>query len=249
MDIIPKRVSNRTHYNGAATFSEDERKALLGVANEFSYGGKMKLIEDKTQKEHIAKALSYGDQLLFESDKIHDFLFGHIYWSTKEAEEHKSGFYVKELGLAGPQEATFKLLRSHGFLHFFRAIGFPRIAAQSNVKLYANVSGIAICTMPGNTKADFLKGGSMVQRLWLTANKLGYDVQPISAILFFEQRILRNEAQDFSAKQVDTINASHAAIKEIAGIGGDTMVFLMRVGKGKPLAWQSLRLPPDITYT
>lgn len=238
-NYIFARASNRSAYK-PVTLSPEDKTALL---NEH-----IVLIEDKQKRKNVGEALSYGDRLLFENIKIHDFLFEHIYWTREEALQKKGGFYIKELGLNGPQEFVFKLLRKTSMVKFFNSIGFPSVAAKGNGALYAASPILGAITMKGNSSKDFIQAGRSLERLWLTATKLGYDMQLLTAIMFFTQRILVGEAQDFSSEQIEGIQRSYGILKEELGMKEDHILIMFRMGKGVPLQFRSLRSEPVIEY-
>jgi hypothetical protein len=244
---IPQRASNRTPYQ-SVPFTDEQKSSLIKTVEKLRNGGRIVLAEDIDSKKRLGEALSYGDRLLFENQKIHDFLFAHIYWTKEEASAHQSGFYVKELGLAGPQEAIFKLLRRNSFVRFFNRIGFPKMAAKGNSKLYVNSSAIGAIVLKGNSPEDFVNGGRAMQRVWLTATKMDYSIQPLTAIIFFMQRILGNAANDFSEEQISGIKKSYEIIQKEFGVDKETFAMLFRIGKGEPIKHQSLRMAPEIIY-
>lgn len=246
-EFINLRVSNRTPYQ-ATPFSKSERETLSDVSTIPNFEGGVIFVEEPEKKEVLAKALSYADQLLFENSRLHDFLFEHIHWTLADAEKYKAGFYIKELGLAGPQEAVFKLLRSDAWLRFFRKIGFPKMAARSNIGLYSNVSALGVVTVKKNDKASFVNSGRMMERVWLTATQLGYSIQPLTAIIFFMQRVLADDAQDFPPEQIEGIRKSYAVIQAQFELSDEIPAMLFRIGKGSPVSRQSLRQSPEVIY-
>lgn len=239
------RVTNRTPYRGEP-LEEKIRDILLSLTGEG--GVTVRLQEDPQARKELGDALSYGDRLLFENRHVHDFLFSHIYWSVNAAAAHKSGFYVKELGLAGPQEAVFKLLRGNALLHIFNAIGFPGVAAKGNSKLYATSPAIGAIVTKGNAPADFLNAGRLMERAWLTATRSGYDIQPVTAIAFFMQRVLAGGGDVFSESQREGIRRSYAVLERAFDAAGGTIAMTFRIGKGKPLPARSLRMNASAEY-
>jgi nitroreductase len=244
---VNQRVSNRSSYR-TTPFPESDRRTLIDVSKHFNDGGRVVFVEDIARKRRLGRALSYADQLLFENAKLHDFLFEHIHWSLEDSLKNKTGFYIKELGLAGPQEAVFKLLRKDAWLRLLKKIGFPKMAAKGNVNLYSKVSGLGAVVMKDNDKTSFVNGGRLMERLWLTATRLGYSIQPLTAIIFFEQRIIANAAHDFLPEQIEGVKKSYAVIQKEFGLGNDTAVMLFRIGKGKLIVHQSFRQSPQIVY-
>jgi len=242
------RASNRTPYEAGHTIEERAKDRLLGCVEECSIPARVVLVEDENRKKVIGDAMSYGDRLLFENRAIHDFLFGHIYWTLDEVSKKRSGFYVKELALTPPQEFVFKLLKKEWIRRLLAGIGMPAVAAKENARLYAGSSALGAVITKGSAPADFIEGGRLLERFWLSATATGYDVQLITAISFFKQRISGNEAEDFSKDQIDGISASYAFLQKEFDVRDDTVTIMFRIGKGKPLPHRSLRLDPIVEY-
>lgn len=243
------RASNRTPYDPKKLLSEKEWEYLIAHTAEAAIPARLVIEDNEVRKGRIGKALSYGDRLLFENRAVHDFLFGHIYWTSHDAADKKSGFYVKELALTPPQEFIFRLLKKERMRRFFAAIGLPAMAANENAALYAHSSVLGAILTDGNSPRDFINGGRLMERTWLAAATLGYDMQLITAIAFFHQRIIGNEAGDFSGNQIDQITAAYAAVqKEFEVPSEKTIVVMFRMGKGRPLSHRSLRMEPMIEF-
>lgn len=243
---INERSTNRKPYE-ATPLTPEQKKELLQSTGEVGEG-EIRLVEDFELKKSLAQALAVSDRLLFENRKLHDFLFSHISWTKEEALERKSGFYVKEMELSPPQEKAFKLFRNWNILNFFNKFGFSKMAAKGNIKLYARVGAIGAIVVKNNTPVDFVTAGRIMQRVWLKAAKMGLSIQPVTGIIFFIQRILAGEAQDFSTEQVGLIKSAYKNIAEAFGVQGKTIAMLFRIGySGEPSA-RSLRLPPNVAY-
>lgn len=244
--FITKRVSNRNLYEEKLLDSEQQNKLVL-VAKEID-GVELRLVSEKEKKIKLAKSLSVSDQLLFENKKLHDFLFSHIVWDEKESQDKKSGFYIKELALPVLIEKIFKFLRDWDKVKIFNKFGFSKIAAKGNVKLYSKVSAIGAILSKNNTPKDYVLAGRAMQRVWLEATKLGLNIQPVTGVIFFMQRILGNGAQDFSQEHISMIKNSYRKISEIFNTNQKTISMLFRIGYAKEPKAKSLRLKPEISF-
>lgn len=243
---ITKRVTNRKSYK-TTPLTQEQKKQLLESAKEIGEG-EVRIIEDSDKKKELAKALTVSDRLLFEVRKIHDFLFGHISWTEEEALERKSGFYVKEMELSPPQEKAFKLFRNWNILNFFNKLGFSKMAAKGNTKLYAASSAFAVVLVNGNTQKDFVIGGRIMQRVWLKTTKMGLSVQPVTGVIFFIQRILGGGAQDFSSEQINLVKNAYKTITDTFEAGKKVIPMFFRIGDGGEPTARSLRLSPNIEW-
>ncbi|HUC01793.1 MAG TPA: hypothetical protein VMA75_02725 [Candidatus Paceibacterota bacterium] len=247
-ESISLRASNRTAYAAGHILEEEEKSGIAGSAAETAIPARLIFVSDAEKKRMIAGALSYGDRLLFENRAVHDFLFKHIYWTLNDALNTKSGFYVKELALKPPQEFTFKLLKKESMRRFFATIGLSAMAAKENAALYEHSSALGAVVTKGNSPRDFIEGGRLMERTWLAATARGYDIQLLTAISFFHQRIAGNEAADFSVNQVHGIEQAYGTLSKEFGTDGETIIVMFRIGKGGALPHRSLRLDPIFEY-
>ncbi len=245
---IFSRASNRTKYDPRHSLSPEEKAALMDAARDRPAGGKLSLVDDPGMVKIIAGSLSYGDALLFMSRNVHDFLFSHIYWTSQSAHTHNSGFYVKELALTPPQEFIFKMLRSERIRALFSTIGFPKMAAKDNARLYERSSALGGIIISESDPEHYVEAGRLLERVWLTADRLGYDMQLITAIPFFMQRIAAGAAvEDFSPQQQDHIKTSYETLSQGFHAENGTVALAFRIGKGERISYRSLRMPPTVT--
>jgi nitroreductase len=243
VDVMGDRATNRKPYL-QAPFAGSERSAIEACT--FGRAASVVFLEDKIKREAVAKAMTVGDRLLFENRAIHDFLFSHINWTLRKERKERRGFYIKTLELPLPVELVFRLVRYWGVLRILNAIGFSKMAAQGNTSLYLASSAFGAVVANGNGPADFFEGGRVMQRVWLTATSLGLSIQPVTAPLFFIQRILAGEP-GFTKPQEDLVRDAFGTISNAFGLGDRTMTMLFRIGCAptRPTA-VSLKAEPDV---
>ncbi|MDO8579368.1 MAG: nitroreductase family protein, partial [bacterium] len=237
---IEKRTTNRNPYQKTDLSSSDIHYLSESV-HEVGYG-EVRFIQEQDAKRELAKCLIASDRILFENRKIHDFLFSHIIFDRKEAEERGSGFYIKELALPPPVEKIFKVLRNWNKVQLFNKIGFSKFAAKGNIKLYAASGAIGVILIQNEKPEDFILSGRLMQRIWLKATQLGLYIQPVTGVIFFMQRITGNEAQDFSQEHIDLITNSHKKMLEIFKVNRGTLSMVFRIGYAKEPKAKSFRL-------
>lgn len=241
---IARRLTNRNKYT-KRILSEDQKKELLESSMEIGVG-ELKFVEEDDKKKILAEALVLSDRMLFENRKLHDFLFEHIVWNSEEMMKKRSGFYIKELALPLPIEKLFSVLRNWKKVELFNKIGFSKLAAKGNIKLYSSVGAIGAILMDSNGPNDFVMAGRLMQRIWLKATNMGLSIQPATGVIFFMQRVLANEASDFSDTHIELIKQSYKTISDMFRTNDKTIAMLFRIGHSTKQGVKSLRLPPHI---
>lgn len=246
-DSIKKRTSNRFPYKKTPLSGpeiETLRKSLPSDSRNLVF-----FVNDKNRIKKIAKALTVSDQILFENQEIHDFLFEHIIWNEEEAKAKKSGFYIKELGLPPPIEKIFRFLRKWNRVKIFNKFGFSKMAAKGNVRLYASSGAMVAVAVESDDPASFINAGRLTQRIWLESTNMGLVAQPVTGVIFFMQRVGEGAGGEFSEDHKRMVKDAYKEISEIFGPTDKTLSMLLRIGYPTKDAPKSLRLPPDIKYT
>ena len=210
-------------------------------------GGSIQFIGELQQRGVLAGALSLNERLMLENYHVHQSLFPHLLWTAKEDEEQRAGLYIKTLELPPPVQLAFKLLHSWSWAHRSGKIGLPKLVAATTKKLYASCGAIGLLTIPSNSDTDFVVGGRMLQRMWLTATQLGLSLQPVVSTLYLGQRVLAGDTEKFSAEQIKLIQQAYKTIKETFGITEETMLMTFRIGYSKPPSARARKLPPQYT--
>lgn len=245
-DLYPfifKRCTNRKDYDGSK-LSDDVKRQLLGAAK--SAGAVFKLIDDDLSLATLAKHLAVNELMLFQNRKLHDFFYSHIIW--KEEEQSKAGgFYIKTLEFTKKQLGGVKLFRSwHALKIFNKLAGVAKMIARENGEKYARSGTLGAIVVSGNDKKDFVHGGRVAQRVWLTATKIGLSIHPCTGTLFLGERIAGGDTNSFSIGQQKEITEAHSKIKKIFGADSLSIPMLFRIGRGEPPTARSMRLMPKI---
>jgi hypothetical protein len=154
--------------------------------------------------------------------------------------------YVKTLELAPMQESAFKLFRHWGLVKFLNSFGLSKMLAKQSSKLYADSAVFGAIVVPNNSKVDFVIAGRIMQRVWLYAVKLGLSMQPVTALVFLEQRILSGQIQELSPNHIKLIQIACKQIKNLFTITEGIIAMLFRIGDGEEPSARSSRMEPEI---
>jgi hypothetical protein len=92
---------------------------------------------------------------------------------------------------------------------------------------------------------DFVSVGGAMQRFWLTATRLGLQMQPEMTPLIFS--MYAREGRRFSARQESVAQAKHVCdrLTMLVDSALERAVFMGRIGSGRPAVARSTRL--DLT--
>ena len=241
---ISKRSTNRERYK-RLPLKDEQRSAILSAPGVLGFGT-VRLLEGG-QKDAMAKTVSLNDRIVFENQRLHSFLFKQIRWTEKEAWETGDGLYIKTLGVSGSEAVGFRFLRNWPLVEVMNKFGLSLFIAKKAEKLCESSSALGIITISDNSDEGFLKGGRLVQRVWLEATRTGLSFQPITGITFLIQRVLAGETEGLSGRYVEIIRDIRKKITVAFGLKDETIIMLFRVGPSDPPRATSLRLPFDKT--
>ena len=242
--FIKERVTNRRPYK-KFTLTEEQHKEFSRISEGIDRG-RILFLEKDEDKKTVAQAVAGNERILFENPLMHKFFYDHITWTESEDREKKIGFYIKTFELPPPAQGMFKLAKNPGFVRNVNKIGFSKLIAKQNAKVYASASAMGTVIMPSNSAQDFLLAGRLMQRIWLTATKLGLNLQPLTGILFLMQKIEGDGAKELTETQRSFVQKQYQQIQRNFGAADENVAMLFRIGDGgKPTA-RSLRLSPEI---
>ncbi len=118
----------------------------------------------------------------------------------------------------------------------------PRLQMDLLPALACAAHLLLVAPRPPRTIDDYIAAGRAMQRVWLTATRLGLGMQPEMTPLIFAR--YDRERRVFSALPVMGERAAALARQFTALVGGDvatTSVFMARIGAGKAARARSLR--------
>lgn len=238
--FIKKRATNRKPYY-PDPLTNEEKSSILEL-NGLGFG-KVALLEDQKAVRELADVLCINERLVFENYHLHKFFFEHMRWTEKEALEKRDGMYIKTMELPSPVILLFKLLFKRW--RFVKFMGISKFIAKQTKKMYLAAPAIGIIIIDSDSSEDFLKGGRLMQRVWLEATRMGVSLHPSAGTIFFIQRVLKGATEDFTQENVELIKSVHQKLTSAFQLHDETIAFLFRIGKSDPPSAYSPRLSLD----
>ncbi|MDO8624366.1 MAG: hypothetical protein Q7R54_03360 [bacterium] len=246
---ILTRGTNRRLYKDIPLTNE-QRSALLSIPVQMGIGGSVHLVEEPKRRAALAKLLSNNDKLLFMNRPLHDGLFKYFRWTPEEIESTRDGLDVQTLEFPPSDQKTVRLLRSWGMTKFMNLFGAAGMIAKKTEKIYGTGAALVAITMKGASEEDFVQGGRIMERLWLTITGMGLAIHPAFGFALLGQRVLTGETAMFSPSQIKLVKESFNNIRDLFEVGDETIVMLFRLGtpEGPPSA-RSVRKYPEAVVT
>ncbi len=247
---IAKRQTNRRHYL-AEKLQDAAKHRILACG---SRGGdslcKITICEDKEQLKRLGKALSANERTVLETPTLRQIFFHHVVWTQQQERQVRTGLYVTTLEMNAIARFIFKQYSVSARAEFLNRLGFSRIIANENAKLYAASGALVAVSVPNNKSdaAGFLEAGRVTQRIWLEATALGLSAHPVTGVLFLMHRINANQTGSLHPSHIALVKESYREIEEILSTQGQTLAMILRIGQAQPATDYSSKLPIQVEY-
>ncbi len=245
-DFVSLRCTNRKPYEDKMLTGK-QKEELLSAVKEIGFG-ELKLIEDEKEKRVIVRVSGINEKIVLTVKKLHNIFFHHTVWSKREELEKKTGLYVKTLEMNPVVTAIFKAFSHWPVMKFFSYLGFHKIVANENAKVYVKSAVIGAILIDDNSIQSFVKAGRLFERIWLKATKMGLSLHPVTGALFFMQRIMGGETEGFTVKQVEEVKMAYSTICKFYNAKDKIIPLLFRVGYGGEPSDRSSKMEPKIIF-
>jgi nitroreductase len=241
VEAISARTVNRRPYL---------RKPLpMGVREELqalaasSPGTRLSWIDTDPSKGRVAALAAQNDRILFENRALHDGLYRWIRWTRSEVERRRDGMPAEALELAAFERPGMRLLGSWRWARISAALGLTRILPLRARTIYGRSAAMALLSMRGDQPEDFVRGGQILERIWLTATRHGVAFQPITGITFLLLRRRLTGGEGLSAHHRMLLDRVENELKQEYPEGAaETPIMLFRVGLAPPPSGRAPRL-------
>ena len=242
--FIKQRHTNRRPYENTP-LTPKQREDILRTPRELGFG-KVQLVETGKEKQIVGRAGALAEIVILENKKLHEFLFCDVVWSEADEKKLRHGLYIKTMEFNSIQKVMFRLARNWLFMKLAIRPGLPKFIAKKDSKLYASGAAVGIVAMHGDSRENFVRAGRLMQRVWLKVTASGLALQPVTATLFFIQRILAGETENLlSLYHTDLMKVAYDDIKKTFGIQNETIAMMFRLGIAKPASARSSRISAE----
>jgi molybdopterin/thiamine biosynthesis adenylyltransferase len=192
------RCTNRKLGDGQA-INIDAIKELSELSNSIK-GETLSFVTEKNKIEGIASIVGQIERMRLLNPVTHsDYFKNEIRWHSNGIV--REGLAVNTLEMIPAVETLFEVISDPKVAALLndwqKGIAFEKITFQS----VASSSAIGLISMPSNSAQDFINGGRLAQKVWLTATKNNIAFQPICLPLYFlrlleyinKDKILKNK--------------------------------------------------------
>ncbi len=175
------RCANRRAYQ-ATPLTAAMREELFALASA-APGMRLDLVETSMEKQALAAVAARNEAVLFEHRILHDGLYRWLRWTADAANGTGDGLPVDSLELHPLERPGFRLLGWWPAARLLGLIRATRLLPLRSRRVYEHSAAIGLVSVSGKTPEDIVRGGELIERLWLTTTLHGLAFQPITGII------------------------------------------------------------------
>ncbi len=240
-EAIKQRHTNRKIYE-ATSLTSEQRQDILRTSQELGFG-LVKLVELPEEKEIAGRAGALAEIVILENKLLHGSFFRDVVWTAAEEKQKRHGLFIDTMEFNLIQKLLFRLAKHWVLMTVGIRAGLPKFIAKEDAKLYATGAAMGIVAMEGDRPADFVNAGRLMQRIWLKATAHHLALQPVTATLFFAQRIRARETEGvLSPQQVEIMKRAYADIQKTFRVTDRNIAMMFRIGRAAPASARSSRI-------
>ena len=130
----------------------------------------------------------------------------------------------------------------------FNRMGISKIVPLISYRGILRAPLVGLLKCKDTCDETMIKGGQALERIWLTATRMGLSLQPMTAITLFWMRWRMNQLGVFDRNQEDLLRSLWETYHDIFDVPSNSReghVMLFRIGVGDRVACRTLRRSPE----
>lgn len=245
---ISERTTNRRAYHSTNIPSE-VRTALTRSTEDFT-GFRIALVDDNPLKSRLAAMTAGAEAIRFDFNRkeVHADFFECLRFTQAQARQTGDGLWTRCLEVGMPEGFALQLLAYWPCAALAARLGAHRAFSRQSVHLLRRTPVLALVISCSHnslpSENDFLTGGRLCQRLWLTATMHGLACQPMAALpLFFVQHACFGD-KGFPGQAGKKVGALGQEFNQTFNLAqGEHLLMVFRLGYAQAPSARSFRRP------
>ncbi|MCE7042555.1 Rv1355c family protein [Dyadobacter sp. CY312] len=239
-EYIGTRSTNRT-VSAQSELDSEDRKVFESLPDNPTFT--LKILTDKQQISQIGAIAGECDLItLLNEHGHHDYFERNTRWTTDEYSRSNDGIPLQVPGNAPPLIAALTVLRDKKVASALRTIGGGNALVQASGFSASSASGIGVLSMTSHSPEGFLRGGMLMQKIWLKATQLGYTLQPLFTPISLFRRMASGAGLEEDEKE--KLKKLSSKFRTIANLQKNEIeVFLFKLARADKQSLSTKRLP------
>jgi molybdopterin/thiamine biosynthesis adenylyltransferase len=235
VDVMIARETNRNH-GTPEPIGEDTVELLHAAAQR--QGARLRLLTDRDDIDTAATLLAASDRIRYLTPQLHKEMVAELRWPGDA--DTDTGIDVRSLELDEGQHALLGILRRADVMAHLAQWGAGTALGEDTRDRILASSAVAVISVAGSALADYARGGSAVEAVWITAQLQGLSVQPVSPVFLYAQN--RAELDELSPNFAGDLEQLQRDFGRLAGTAPDeSAVLVLRLTSAPPASVRSRR--------
>jgi len=204
-------------------------------------GARLRFATGREKIEEFSRLLAESDRLRFLIPKVHQEMLSELRWPGRDSLEE--GLDVRTLEMDPGSLGALELLKRRDVMdHLADWRGGQSLGLRTQAMVTSS-SGLAAITVPRSDPSWYVRGGSAIERFWLSAELLGLAIQPVSPLFLYatDEGDLVKLGGERHLEELLRLSTRFAGAWELDD--GETMTMVMRVIHAPPPSVHSIRRP------
>jgi len=230
-----ERETNRRHGEPGA-LSAETVAAMHAVADR--HGARLSVVTDRSDIDAAATILAAADRTRYLAPRLHAEMFSELRWPGDP--DPDAGIDVRSLELDPGDYAVMGILRRPEVMaHLAEWNAGSALGDDTRDRVQAS-SGLAVVSVTGHELADFVRGGSAMEAVWITAQQHGLAVQPVSPVFLYART--PEELKELSGAFCDELATLQSQFRALVGTeSGAAQILVLRLASSAPTSVKSRR--------
>lgn len=205
--------------------------------------GEAALLTRREDIKKLARLVYLADRIRVERRDLHEHFMGMTRFDPPDGGDATDGLPLKNLYAGAAGEAFLRATRPWPAMRAANMLGLGRLVAFHSRQALEESPLAGLVFTHGHSDLDFLSGGMALERVWLTATRLGLAFQPMTAVTLFLLRWKLEGPDSFSPAHRELLKAVWPGLEELfPGIGVSRWpVLLFRAGYAPPVLFGTPR--------
>jgi nitroreductase len=241
---LATRCTCRKRY-GTQRVAEDSLNRLAKAACEFP-DVRLDWIIDRPRIRAFAGLIAVSDRVRFEYEPFHHEVFRQLRFSAEEAARTRDGLDVRTLELPPGAAILLRQLRPWTRMKWLLRLGLGRLLTLPSAWSVRKSGALGVLTVSAPTSEQFLQGGRVFQRIWLTAQAEGLSLQPLGSLAVFIAHVQLLHGRKLSQKHVRQLADLMERFQGLIPAARDrTLLVAFRTGTSEAPQVRALRRPAE----
>lgn len=234
-DAMLAREANRRL--GRAEPIPGDTVQLLHAAAERE-GAQLRLVIEPDDIARAAAILAAADRARYLTPRLHAEMISELRWPGDPLPD--TGIDIRSLEFEPGELAVVDILRRPEVMAELARWNAGSVLGESTRRQMSASSAMAVISVSGGSLADYVRGGSAVEAVWITAQQRGLAVQPVSPIFLYARGT--GDFTEVSAAYADQLRYLQEEFGQLAGLPTDASIaLLLRIAVSEPASVRSLR--------